>query len=313
MFALLIFLGGITAVYGAEFLVFLKYLATKLQKRRWKGHWTLWCLHGVSLVGLACFFYGYAIEPSWIDVTTVTIHTPKLLHSSFRILHFSDLHCERTERNEGRLITIINELEPDIILFTGDTLNTRQALPRFQRTMNALRARLGKYAVRGNYDIWSLHDLELFHGTGFTVLDGQRVHVLNDDDTLCLAGVSPAASEQFSSVLATCPVGNYTIFLYHYPDLIEDLAHLSVDLYLAGHTHGGQVALPLYGALLTLSKYGKKYESGAYQVGETLLYVNRGIGMEGGVAPRVRFGSRPEITVFHVLPEHQQEQKVGDE
>ncbi|MEJ2705392.1 MAG: hypothetical protein P8Z79_23375, partial [Sedimentisphaerales bacterium] len=84
--------------------------------------------------------------------------------------------------------------------------------------------------------------------------------------------------------------------------LIEDITDFPVDLYLAGHTHGGQVALPFYGALVTLSEYGKEYESGKYQVGTTTLYVNRGIGMEGGPVPRVRFWARPEITVFEVMP-----------
>lgn len=88
--------------------------------------------------------------------------------------------------------------------------------------------------------------------------------------------------------------------MYHSPDLVEDLPPNAVDLYVAGHTHGGQVALPFYGALVTLSRFGKKYEAGLYHVGDTTLYVNRGIGMEGGPAPRVRFCARPEITVFEI-------------
>jgi predicted MPP superfamily phosphohydrolase len=73
-----------------------------------------------------------------------------------------------------------------------------------------------------------------------------------------------------------------------------------IDLYLAGHTHGGQVALPFYGALITLSKTGKKYESGLHHLSNTYMYTNRGIGMEGGKAPRVRFCARPEVTVIDI-------------
>ena len=76
-----------------------------------------------------------------------------------------------------------------------------------------------------------------------------------------------------------------------------------MDLYLCGHTHGGQVALPLYGALITLSKFGKKYESGMYESNGTILYVNRGLGLEPKPAPQVRFFARPEITVFDIVPE----------
>jgi predicted MPP superfamily phosphohydrolase len=73
-------------------------------------------------------------------------------------------------------------------------------------------------------------------------------------------------------------------------------------LFLTGHVHGGQVALPFYGAIITLSKYGKKYEKGRYDIDGKVLYVNRGVGMEGDFVPRVRFFSRPEITVFHIRP-----------
>ena len=92
------------------------------------------------------------------------------------------------------------------------------------------------------------------------------------------------------------------MLLYHYPDMIEEAAGPKLDLYLCGHTHGGQVALPLYGAMITLARHGKKYESGRYTVGGTTLYVNRGIGMEGGRVPRVRFCARPEITVLDIVP-----------
>jgi uncharacterized protein len=91
------------------------------------------------------------------------------------------------------------------------------------------------------------------------------------------------------------------LFMYHYPDEIENVAGHRVDLYCAGHTHGGQIALPWYGALVTLSKFDKKYESGLYRVSDTFLYVNRGIGMEGGQAPRVRFCARPEVTVIDIV------------
>jgi uncharacterized protein len=62
------------------------------------------------------------------------------------------------------------------------------------------------------------------------------------------------------------------------------------------------VALPIYGAMITLSQYGKKFEQGRYDINGKVLYVNRGIGMEGGNAPRIRLFARPEITVFHIRP-----------
>jgi predicted MPP superfamily phosphohydrolase len=105
------------------------------------------------------------------------------------------------------------------------------------------------------------------------------------------------------NALGGVPPEAFTLFLYHTPDLILEAAGTGrVDLYCAGHTHGGQVALPVYGALVTLSKFGKKYESGLHREGQTSLYVTRGVGMEGGSAPRVRFFARPEITVIELAP-----------
>jgi predicted MPP superfamily phosphohydrolase len=96
------------------------------------------------------------------------------------------------------------------------------------------------------------------------------------------------------------PPGVLMVFLHHYPDEIYEVAKQQVDLYCAGHTHGGQVALPIYGALITFSRFGKRFESGLYKVEDTHLYVNRGIGMDGGFAPRVRFCARPEVTVIDI-------------
>jgi predicted MPP superfamily phosphohydrolase len=75
-------------------------------------------------------------------------------------------------------------------------------------------------------------------------------------------------------------------------------AALGVDLYLAGHTHGGQWRLPLFGAILTSSKFWKRYEAGAYQEGSTHLYVSRGIGLEGFGTPRARFFCPPEVVLI---------------
>ena len=98
----------------------------------------------------------------------------------------------------------------------------------------------------------------------------------------------------------TVPPNAPTVLLYHTPDLIEVAAAEGVDLYLAGHTHGGQIRLPWYGALVTASRYGKRFEAGYYQVGPTQLYVSRGLGFEGLGAPRARFLCPPEIVELEV-------------
>jgi predicted MPP superfamily phosphohydrolase len=91
-----------------------------------------------------------------------------------------------------------------------------------------------------------------------------------------------------------------SLLLYHTPDLIETADREEIDLYLAGHTHGGQVRLPFFGAIVTMSAYGKQYEMGLYQLNPTTLYVSRGVGMEGMGLPRVRFLCPPEIVLIEL-------------
>jgi predicted MPP superfamily phosphohydrolase len=82
---------------------------------------------------------------------------------------------------------------------------------------------------------------------------------------------------------------------------MPDAVQAKFDLYLAGHTHGGQIALPFYGALITYSRFGKKYESGQFHEGETTLYVTRGIGFAHQPQPEARFMARPEVTVIDLI------------
>lgn len=146
--------------------------------------------------------------------------------------------------------------------------------------------------------------LDVFGGTGAVELNGAVGPVAVAGTELWLAGVPVYGERRIPQVLEALPTGAFTVFLYHYPDEIEAVAARGIDLYCAGHTHGGQVALPFYGALMTLSRFGKRYEWGLYRVDRTWLYVNRGIGMEGGAAtPRVRFCARPEVTVLEIVPE----------
>jgi predicted MPP superfamily phosphohydrolase len=100
--------------------------------------------------------------------------------------------------------------------------------------------------------------------------------------------------------LADQAASTFSVLLYHSPDLAPMVSELGIDLQLSGHTHGGQVRLPFFGALYTSSLYGKKFEMGRYQLGAMTLYVTRGIGMEGKAAPRVRFLCPPQVTTWQI-------------
>ncbi len=307
-FRIIVFLGAVVTVYvlAARVLVLLilwrlgRVTLSRDRKHVWIRRTTL----GLAALGTLCIAYGFLIEPNWLQVTRVRIESPKLPRGSrpIRIVHISDLHSESKPRLEDRLPGIIAAENPDLIVFTGDSLNEPEGLPVFKACLAKLAAIAPTFAVRGNWDAWYWTNLDLFGGTGARELKSEAARLDVRGTPLRIAGIAVERESQIGRVLDAIPPGEFSVFLHHYPDEIERVASRKVDLYCAGHIHGGQIALPFYGALVTLSRYGKRFEAGLYRVGETHLYVNRGIGMEGGKAPRVRFCARPEVTVIEIHP-----------
>ena len=168
--------------------------------------------------------------------------------------------------------------------------------------MAKLEAPLGKFAVTGNWDFSYWSAIDLFDGTGFEELRLRKRIVEKDGESIILSGLAFENGKRSSRVTKKLKPEDFNLFLYHNTDLMDYFDGIPVDLYLCGHTHGGQIALPFYGALTTLSRHGKQYEAGLYQRGHIQLYVNRGIGLEGGWSPKVRFWARPEIAVFDIGP-----------
>lgn len=261
----------------------------------------------VALVGLLCLPYAYYVEPFWLQVAHVRLQSGKLPAgaAAIRIVQISDLHCDPVPRLEEKLPGIIADLKPDLIVFTGDCVNSPAGMPIFRKLMNDLTAIAPVYAVLGNWDCWrGQASRKFFEGTTVRELDGESASLDIRGMKIRLAGVRWNNDQEYNTrkigqALADVPADEFTVFLCHKPDQIYDAAD-KTDLYLCGHTHGGQVAIPLYGAIITLSRYGKKFESGLSRVGTTWIYTNRGIGMEGDAYPRLRFFARPEITLIEI-------------
>ena len=308
-FRVLLFLGAVAIVYLLAFAILVRLLLQKFKlieasdSRAVK--WLSVAILAVAVAGLLCFAYGYFVEPYWLSVSRVQIKTSKLPKGSrpIRIVHISDLHSDAAPVLEDRLPAAIAAERPDIIVFTGDSINNVDGFERFRNCLTEIAKVAPTYAVKGNWDAWYWTNLELFAGTGAQELNGGSTQVIVNGLPIWIAGVGVGNERKMEETIGSMPSDAFKIFLYHYPDLIKEAAVQNVDLYCAGHTHGGQVALPLYGAIITFSKYGKQYEAGLYREGRTWLYVNRGVGLEGGSAPRVRFWARPEVTVIEVSPE----------
>jgi predicted MPP superfamily phosphohydrolase len=259
----------------------------------------------LAAVGVLCMAYGYFIEPYWLSVTRVRIETAKLPRGTrpIRLVHISDLHSDPQVRLEERLPGVFAAERPDLIVFTGDSINSPEGLPVLRNCLTRLAQVAPTFVVKGNRDAWFWREQKLFEETGVRELKNEALKFDVGGASIWIVGTPVGGEHKFEQTFDAVTPGAFTVFLHHYPDLINEVAAKKVDLYCAGHTHGGQVALPLYGALITLSKFGKRYESGLYRVDQTHFYVNRGIGMEGGAAPRVRFWARPEVTVIEIAPQ----------
>jgi len=265
----------------------------------------------VQLLGSAFVAYGMLVEPFRLRVTRLEIASPRLANpgTPLRIVHLSDLHGERTTRRERDLPALVAGLKPDLIVLTGDYLNASytgdpRAVADLQALLAQLRAPGGVYGCLGTLEV-DLPELmrPALVDAGVVLLEDQASELLIGGHRLWLAGVrctrDPAADgARLAGLLPGAPPGALKVVLYHMPDLLPEAAALGVDLVLSGHTHGGQWRLPGFGALLTNSRYGKRYEAGHYRQGETHMVVSRGLGMEGFGMPRARFFCPPEVVLI---------------
>jgi len=253
--------------------------------------------------------YAYGIEPLWLETTHLALTSPALDPAAppVQVVHLTDLHIARNSYREAAVIRRVNDLRPDIIVLTGDYLNLSNlfdltSIEHLQRLVNQLEAPYGIYAVRGSIEPRPEWMVRLWAGTGVVWLEQEARTIEVRGQPLTLVGVACSHNQdrdgaRLGQALAGAPPDTARLLLYHSPDLIYEAAEAGIDLYLAGHTHGGQFCLPFYGPVITSSYYGRQYVVGRFEVEGTTLYVNRGLGFEGGSVPRVRFLARPEIVV----------------
>jgi predicted MPP superfamily phosphohydrolase len=221
------------------------------------------------------------------------------------------LHIERVTARERQVVELARSLKPDVILYSGDFLNLSNvddpvAWEQMRAILRELAAPLGVYVVTGSPPVDKPEVMpQLLGGLDhIRWLRDERVTLDHDGQLIDIVGIACThkpivEGASLDNILHGDP-DNFTILLYHTPDLAPVAAEQGVDLQLCGHTHGGQVRLPCFGALYTSSLYGKKFEAGRYQVGALTLYVSRGIGLEGKGAPRARFLCPPEIVLWEI-------------
>jgi predicted MPP superfamily phosphohydrolase len=256
-------------------------------------------LAGASVAGVAACAYGEDTH----DIEIARVPCKIGLRTPRRMVVLGDLHFDPVcdEAYLARVVDLINGLQPDLIAYTGDFVTSH--LDRVHDLADILaraHAPLGAFAVEGNHEFWTntgFVQQMLDRNAGIRMLRNESI-ALPGEDNVYLTGLdSFSVGRPRPDVVNLTPPGTRHILLVHEPDSFPQLTSARIRLQISGHTHGGQVRLPFYGALW-LPKWGRDFQQGLFAAEDgRQLYVNRGIGT---LACHFRINCRPEITVFEL-------------
>jgi len=301
-----VLLGRGIALVVANGLALLGLGLVRLFGGRWAWHGGGWIVLAGQLLASILFLDAWLIEPLSVSVNRVDISSPKLSPHAppIRIVQLSDIHTVAYGPRERRVVVRVNQLRPDLILLTGDYLNAlgKQPSAALRQMLEDLEAPYGIYAVTGNVDLHPTVMMEMFGPAGGRILDNEGVDIEIRGQQIHMVGLSAHGGVltglRKMETWQQEAVDHFRLLLFHYPDFVRLAPRARVDLYLAGHTHGGQVRLPFLGALHIDSLWERDYEMGRYDVEGTVLFVSRGIGFSGGYEPQIRFRCPPEVVLI---------------
>lgn len=256
-----------------------------------------------------------AWEPDYPRVTRLDVTLKHLspAWNGLRIVQLSDFHYDPyfSVTPIRHAVEIVQKLQPDLIVLTGDfiteTQDSRWVFSRRQKTeyvrlcaelLSCMRSRLGLFAIMGNHDVKFGADavIESLQTNRINILRNSSSPLEQNGSRLWLAGVDDVleGKPDLDKSLQQIPQNEPVILLAHEPDYVLESSRSGVDLQLSGHSHGGQIRIPLLGAPY-LPELGRKYPRGSYQIRDTRLYTNVGLGT---ITIPFRFDCRAEITLF---------------
>ena len=251
-------------------------------------------------------------------VTNEYIINDKTIPDSFdglKIIHFSDIHYNRAInlKKIDDLVKEINLIDPDIVVFTGDLIDKDVDLnnsdyDKLTTTLKKINAKYGKYAVIGNHDYYK--DInkvkDVYEASNFKYLENSYDIIYStNNEKIFIGGLSTstykeADLEKTFSYFKDNEYINYKIILTHEPDITTQIVKdYQVNLILAGHSHGGQIRLPIIGPLYT-PPYAKKYYDSHYKISDTNLYISSGIGVS---TINYRLNNPPSINFYRIFKE----------
>ena len=247
------------------------------------------------------------LEARWCRVVRRTVRV-RNLPDSFRglsVAFLSDLH-HGPYVGLGYLRQVVertNGLRPDLVLLGGDYVSkSPEYIAPVCAEMARLRAPMGRFAVLGNHDNWESRadSRSGLDRAGLELLENRGVWLRRGGDRLRLAGVGDlwTDDQDFDRALDEVQEADAAVLMSHNPDVAEHRPDPRVGLMLSGHTHGGQVVLPGWGAPIVPSNFGAKYLGGLVRGPAYPVFVGRGIGTSG---PPARLACRPEIVLLRLV------------
>jgi uncharacterized protein len=235
------------------------------------------------------------IEPYWIEVTHHSIAAP--LNTPITIAHLTDIHTSGLGRREEKMLQILDAERPDLIVITGDAINTKFDYSGLSEVLRNLHAPLGVWIVRGNHEAWwpISNARDYYAEAGVRLLWNEKAEVAPG---IWLIGIDDLfAGKPDDGAFDGLPDTAYRIAMFHSPSYFDRIAG-RCDLAFSGHSHGGQVRLPFLGPLWTPPFVGR-YVAGWFEQKGTRMYVSRGVGTS---IADVRFLCRPEIAILKIVP-----------
>lgn len=246
--------------------------------------------------------YSFLIEPNILITKEYNMETNKNI--KLKISHISDIHIKENYNEEklDKIIEKINNENPDIVVFTGDLIDNYSEYGNKDiiiEKLSQIKSKYGKFSVWGNHDYggggYKVYE-EIMEKSNFILLKNNVVKINIDDGKIIeIAGLDDwlLGGPDMKKIFDNIGDANYRILLSHEGDNIYNMEEF--DLVLSGHSHGGQVNLPFIEKILP--PLGRKYSKGLYDLGDTKIFLNSGIGT---TMIKIRFRVVPEISILNL-------------
>ena len=264
----------------------------------------------IFLIAFFTIFYTYTTYVSTIKIGVreyrITSKKIPTTLSGLKIIHLSDLHFGSTMFNENvkEIKKLSNKRNPDIVVFTGDLINKNYKLDSKEKEklihlLKSIDASLGKYAILGDQDNELVSTI--FNQSDFTILRNEYELIYkNNNDAILLIGLTDKnqdidkAYEYFKEENHNSNI--YTITLVHEPDTADEIVNYPTDLILAGHSHNGNIRIPIINYPIYQYEGAKKYNQEYYKINNTKMYISSGLGTTNGF----RLFCRPSINFYRI-------------